>query len=198
MCAKHLLDKKIDFKAFCVWLAAVALLGSLLTYAYFVFIPFSQAPFDVGESQVRLVTDRDYFPASMDLINSANASVHMMMYDMRFYFSFPKSAINQVVEGMEDALARGVDVKIITSRKATVRDVLVTIDARNISIKYDSANTTSGANFIIIDSKIVIIGSSHLEHYSFEANREANVIIYSEALARQMEEYFNAAWVEYE
>ena len=197
MCAKHLLDKKIDFRIFCVWLIAAAMLGSLLTYAYFAFILSSRGPFDVGEDQIRLVTDRDYYPAVTGLINSANASVRMMMYDMRFYFSYPKSSVNRVVEGMEAALGRGVDVKIITSRKATVRDVLVTIDARNMSIRYD-ANTTSGANFIIIDSKIVIIGSSHLEHYSFEANREANVIIYSEPLARRMEAYFEKAWVEYE
>ncbi|MFH1236867.1 MAG: phospholipase D-like domain-containing protein [Candidatus Aenigmatarchaeota archaeon] len=198
MCAKHVPCGKIDFRIFCVWLAAAALLGSLLTYAYFAFSLSSRGPFDVGEGQIRLVTDRDYFPAVTGLISSANTSVHMMMYDMRFYFSFPKSSVNRVVEGMEDALGRGVDVKIITSRKATSRDVIVTIDARNMSIRYDSANTTSGANFIIIDSKIVIIGSSHLEHYSFEANREANVIIYSEALARQMETYFEKAWVEYE
>ena len=71
-------------------------------------------------------------------------------------------------------------------------DLVVGID----NIKLDNPNTTTHTKLIIVDGKIVLVGSTNWSHTAINKNHEANVLIYSEEVAQEFERYFSKIWSE--
>jgi len=65
---------------------------------------------------------------------------------------------------------------------------------RGINIIYDSRSVTTHSKLVIIDGRIVILGSTNFSYYGLEKNNEANVLIESEKISEQYEAYFNDLW----
>jgi phosphatidylserine/phosphatidylglycerophosphate/cardiolipin synthase-like enzyme len=49
---------------------------------------------------------------------------------------------------------------------------------------------------MIIDSQIVLVGSTNWSHFSLDKNHEANILINSKELAKEYEKYFEEIWKE--
>ena len=156
----------------------------------------AKPPAEIGENQVIPLNDREYFSTLKNLIDSANSSVHILMYNVNYYPSYPDSPSNLLIHALGNASERGVGVKIITDETPTEKPVLGILRERGVDIKFDSKDVTTHAKLIIIDSKIVIIGSTNWSYYSIDKNHEANVLINSESLAKEFEGYFGRIWVE--
>lgn len=160
------------------------------------FLSPAKTPADVGENQAIPLTDREYFRTVLKLVNSANFSVHVIVYDVNYYPDYPESPSNILLSALEEAVNRGIDVKVITDETPTEKPVLTILEEKGVEIKFDSKDITTHAKLIIIDSKIVIIGSTNWSYYSIDKNHEANVLINSASLAREFEGYFESIWVE--
>lgn len=160
------------------------------------FLSPAKIPTEIGENQVVPLNDRDYFRTVSKLIDSANVSIRMVMFDVKYYPDYPDSPGNFLLSSLENASARGVDVRIITDEYLTEKPVVSILRGNGIDIKFDSKEITTHAKLIIIDSKIVIIGSTNWSYHSIDKNHEANVIINSKSLAKQFEGYFGSIWVE--
>jgi phosphatidylserine/phosphatidylglycerophosphate/cardiolipin synthase-like enzyme len=153
-------------------------------------------PVSLEGNEIMALTDRDYFPQVSEAFAAASSSIHMLMYNVNYYTDYPDSNVNLLIDGLDAAAARGVDVRIIADEYTTDRPVLTLLKERGINIKYDSKDTTTHAKLIIIDSKIIIIGSTNWSHYALDKNHEANVVVNSPALAAQFEAYFEKIWTE--
>ncbi len=164
----------------------------------FVGIFFSQptGSVKIGENQATPLTDRDYFKTVDHLFNSANRSIRMIMFDIKYYPDYPDSPGNYLVYALGSAAERGLDVEIIVDEWLTEKPILTMLKDRGVRIKYDSPDITTHAKLIIIDSEIVIIGSTNWSYHSIDENHEANVIVRSGKLAKEFEDYFNKIWTE--
>ncbi len=153
-------------------------------------------PVSLEGNEVMVLTDRDYFPQVSEMLASADKSIHILLYSVNYYTDYPGSNVNLLIDSLETASARGLDVRIIADEYATEKPVISLLKERGINIKYDSKDTTTHAKLIIIDSKIIIIGSTNWSHYALDKNHEASVIINSPPLAAQLENYFEKIWME--
>jgi phosphatidylserine/phosphatidylglycerophosphate/cardiolipin synthase-like enzyme len=153
-------------------------------------------PVSLEGNEVMVLTDRDYFPQVSRMLASADKSIHILLYSVNYYTDYPDSNVNLLIDSLEAASARGLDVRIIADEYATEKPVISLLKERGINIKYDSKDTTTHAKLIIIDSKIIIIGSTNWSHYALDKNHEASVIINSPPLAAQLENYFEKIWME--
>ncbi|NIO19299.1 MAG: hypothetical protein GTN76_00765 [Candidatus Aenigmarchaeota archaeon] len=166
-----------------------------LVLGMFILSAFSNRPVDIDENQILLLTDRDYFDGVHTHLSQANQSIHMVMFDIKYYPEYPESLVNSLLTDLEEAANRGVDVRIITDEYLTEKPVVRILKENGIDIKFDSKETTTHSKLIIIDSKIVIIGSTNWSYHSIEKNQEANVIINSKPIAERFEGYFEGIWV---
>ncbi|MEE9323190.1 MAG: phospholipase D-like domain-containing protein [Candidatus Aenigmarchaeota archaeon] len=173
-------------------LTAVLLLGVVLGS----FLSPVKIPAEIGENQAIPVTDREYFQTVQNLIDSANSSIKVIMYSINYYPEYPDSRGHMLFFDLEEAAERGVDIKIITDQTPTEKPVLSILKDMGVEVKYDSKDVTTHAKLIIIDSKIVIIGSTNWSYYSIDKNHEANVLIRSPSIAKNFEGYFGSIWVE--
>ncbi len=168
-----------------------------LLCSYYFFITYTTYPVDIGSDQIIPVIDRDYFPYVHKILSEANDSVHMIMFDVKYYPDYPDSLENILINDLIKLVKNGTKVKIITDQFLTEKPVLTYLRKNGIEIKYDTEDQTTHPKLIIIDRKYVFIGSTNWGYYSIEKNHEANVLIYSRKLAEQFENYFEGVWMEF-
>ncbi len=143
---------------------------------------------------IAVINDRDYFQSVSEILSSANHSIHMIMFEIKYYPNYSSSNENKLLQRLTEAKKRGLDVKIVVDEYLTDKEAMAYLRDRGVNIKYDSPHITTHDKLIIVDKKIVIIGSTNWSHYALDKNREANVIIYSKLIAKEFNEYFKNVW----
>jgi len=187
---------------FSVILLLAAFLAGFIVSA-FVLTPemsFPACSFDGGE--ITAVVNDEYYDAVSEQILNAEESVYVIMFSMKAYSS------NNSVQQLEDMLIlandKGVDVKVLLDQSewhgsitSTTKENWKTKDyfeAGGVGVKMDDLKETTHVKMIIIDGKIVIIGSTNWTYSALERNNEASVIIENSELAQYYTEYFESLW----
>ncbi len=141
--------------------------------------------------------DRAYFTYVDRLLRSANSTIDIAMFELKYYPTYPDSHENELVNDLIDASERGVKVRaIVDEYDRHANDTISLLRSHGIDAKLDEKNITTHVKIIIIDGKIVVVGSTNWSYYALEKNHEASVVIYSKDVARRFEEYFSKIWRE--
>ena len=125
----------------------------------------------------------------VDLLDGAKGSIDIEIY----VFSS-----RDVVEALEHAKARGVEIRIIIEKDVVggendeiYRELL----AKGFNVRFASeAYKLTHAKFIIVDGKAVLVGSHNLSNSALYKNREASVIIRDAATVQEFEQAFAIDW----
>ncbi len=157
-----------------------------------------------GEVKVTLLNDRDYFPAVHPLLEGARRSIHVVMYELRYYKRYPGSAANRLAEALARAASAGADVRVVLehSRGWNVENAEKNrkagewLEERGVDVRYDHPHRTTHDKLIIVDGRYVVVGSTNWTHYALSRNHEASVLIESPEVAAEFEEYFQRLWEE--
>jgi phosphatidylserine/phosphatidylglycerophosphate/cardiolipin synthase-like enzyme len=145
-------------------------------------------------AEITPVVDRGYFDHAYRIISQARVSIHIASFEMKYYETFPDSQQNQLVRQLIYAKERGVDVKIVVDEFSEENNAFELLKENGIEMKHDGNETTTHAKLIIVDGKIVLVGSTNLSYYGLEKNHEANVLIEDEEVAAYYEGYFQELW----
>jgi len=125
----------------------------------------------------------------ISLIDGAEQTIDIEMYVF---------TSRDVVEALERAKARGVDVRIIVERNTISGgndEIYRELGAKGFNVRYASrVYALTHSKFMIIDGDIVLVGSHNFSNSALYENREASVIIRSEDIARQFGETFGTDW----
>lgn len=143
--------------------------------------------------------DNQYAPKVISLINNAKKSIHIVMFEMKFYEN--NNLAKKLLNALIGARYRGVEVKVLieggdywNNLSAIHNKTFEYLSYYNVSVKFDEQGKTTHAKFIVIDSEIIILGSTNWAYYSLSKNHEVNVIIKDPILAWKFEQYFNQLW----
>ncbi len=147
----------------------------------------------VDESYI-IINDDEYFDYVFELVDRAESSIHIVLFEIKYYDKYPDSDVNRLVEKLIEKNQEGVDVKIIVDQFLTDDRAVELLKKTGVDIKYDSTSRTTHSKLLIIDKKIVIIGSTNWSYYSFTKNRESNIALNNQEIAEQFENYFEEVW----
>jgi len=116
----------------------------------------------VDSAKVRAVTDGEYYVELHKVLSESTVSVHMVEFELKYYKTFPSSLQNQIVKDLIEAKKRGVDVKIVVDEFSNESNAFDILQQNGIEIRWDSENVTTHAKLVIVDGRIVLIGSTNL------------------------------------
>ncbi|MBI4453105.1 hypothetical protein HY636_00510 [Candidatus Woesearchaeota archaeon] len=137
--------------------------------------------------------------AMVDLINSAEKSVHCALFDLDLY---------EIIEALDNQFSAGVDVKIVVDNdnykeiKESYGKELgfdgsnLSVSGNNFSgfIKQDNSNQLSHNKFCVVDGKIVATGSFNPTFNDNNKNNNNLVVITSAYLSENYEDEFDELW----
>ena len=163
----------------------------------------------VESSNIKVIPieDREYYPVVIEKINNANVSIHIVMFEMKWYGNPDKDThkVSALGRALVAAEKRGVDVKIILDdgkgygfespqMVEWAQNWKEYFESHKIQVKFDWSNQTTHDKLVIIDGSIVIVGSTNWSTSALNYNHEADAIIESKEVAQQYENYFNSLW----
>jgi hypothetical protein len=153
-------------------------------------------------AEVEDISSRDYFFKTKEVIDSAEKSIHMSMFVVALRPSHKDSVVYKLCDALIEAKKRGVDVRVILDQNVNYYDDQKGIESKNeeaykylskngIDVFYDNKNKYTHSKALVIDEKIVIIGSTNWSYSAIERNNESSAIVWSPEFAKSILEEFS-------
>ncbi|MBN2518135.1 MAG: hypothetical protein JXB14_04780 [Candidatus Altiarchaeota archaeon] len=183
----NFLDKRL------LLLSAGILIGVAVAEVFYIVY----SPLVLPDGAIEIATDREYFDRAYQVLSNSQESIHIVMFSAN-YQTDPKyrdGHVNKLVNLLISAGNRGIDVKIIMDDFPEGNEKTVAyLRKNNIDARIIRFVGSTHDKLILVDGRIVIVGSTNWSYYSIDENHEANVIINDESVAAGFEGYFNLLW----
>jgi phosphatidylserine/phosphatidylglycerophosphate/cardiolipin synthase-like enzyme len=150
----------------------------------------------VDSAEIIPISDKGYFDHAHRILSGARKSIHIVSFEVKYYRSYPDSLENRLVRDLIYARERGVEVKVLVDDYSKENNAYDILRENKVEVKMDSNETTTHAKLIIVDGKIVLLGSTNLSYYGLEENNEVDVLIKDYRTGQYYERYFASLWGE--
>ena len=119
------------------------------------------------------IVGADFPKTVIPLLNSAQRNIDIISYDWRWYANQPGHPVQQFNIALVRARQRGVMVRVVLNSK----ELLPLLNSLGIDARPLSDKRTLHSKLILIDEKIVIIGSHNLTRNAFAHNIETSLVV---------------------
>ena len=178
--------------AFLLGLAlGIILAAEVMNYASLRMCPQTVCLRDV---EVIPISDRGYFPVVHKALQEAKKSIYIAAFELKHYPNYNGSNENVLVEDLVAARRRGLDVRIVVDEYSKENNAYDYLKANGVAVKQDPKDVTTHAKLILIDDRIVVLGSTNFSYFALDRNNEVDVLIVSENLAGYFRDYFERLW----
>lgn len=173
-----------------------AVLGLILFFLLSTFhVP---GPVALPAQDVQVIMDAQYFQVAKKLIQESKTSIHVMMFDMRYYEEHPNSPSNLLIKALMDAKKRGVRAEVILEAREDEdrttqgnRRTGKLLSAGGVEVLYDPLFKTTHAKCMVVDGEIALLGSTNWTYHALTNNNELSLLIRSREVANELINYFN-------
>ena len=153
----------------------------------------------VATAETRLIIDRQYYPCALNAIREAKKTINLAIFQIRYYPKYPESPSNLLIESLISAAKRGVEVEVCIERSEGYNEETNAFNlesakrlaANKVKVYLDNPEKTMHAKFLVVDGRLVLLGSTNWSYYSLNFNRETNVMVESKEMASQLLQYFS-------
>jgi len=152
----------------------------------------------IKECKIEILKDRDYYYAIKNDLRKANKTViiamYSIIYDPKDTFDWANDLIGELIK----AKKRGLNITIILEYRThfgLLDDNLRAYEyllGAGIKVKLDKDRDTDHMKLVIIDEKIVYLGSHNWSESSLHYNHEVSIRVVSESIAKALEEYLKS------
>jgi phosphatidylserine/phosphatidylglycerophosphate/cardiolipin synthase-like enzyme len=145
---------------------------------------------------VTLLTNKEYFPVLMKAVDEAREEIFISMFSFKTGVhkdSYPDRLLAQLAQ----AIRRGVKVKVILEDTGKYDENLNAqnlqtkklLEERGAEVYLDSPLTTTHTKLIVIDRRLVILGSHNFTQSALKYNNEISALLDRPDLAMQARNY---------
>ena len=178
----------------------VALCGLILIIASLSSVYAAEKPGAITADQsgckALLLTNEDYLPVLIKAIDEAQSEIFISIFSFKAGIhknSYP----DRIMGHLAKAVKRGVDVKVILETTGRLNDELNTqnrqtgkhLEEKGVKVYFDSPRTTTHTKMIVIDEKVLILGSHNFTQSALKYNNEISIMLSRPDLAKGARDY---------
>lgn len=151
----------------------------------------------MAEYEIHVLLDEEYYQHAKKDLEKANETILVAMYSMVYDPGDSFDWANDLIRELVYANERVVDVTVIIENRTFfgyMDDNLEAynyLSAHNITVRLDDETDTDHMKLVIIDDKIVYVGSHNWSESALYYNHETSVKIVSEDVAEIFKAYFD-------
>ncbi|MCX5848514.1 MAG: phospholipase D-like domain-containing protein [Deltaproteobacteria bacterium] len=143
-----------------------------------------------------LLTNEDYFPALLKAIEEARSEIFMSIFSFKAG-AHKNSYPDRILGHLAKAAQRGVTVFVILENTGSPYDELniqnrqtgKLLAEKGIKVYYDDPKTTTHTKLIVIDQRLVFLGSHNLTQSALKYNNEISILLDRPDLAKRSRDY---------
>ena len=146
--------------------------------------------------KMEILENREYYHSVRDAIKKANKTILVAMYSMIYDPEDPSDWANELLKELVQARKRGIEVKVIIEYRTYwgyLKKNVKAYDylrANGVNVRLDDETDTDHMKFVVVDGRIVFVGSHNWSESALYYNNEVSVKIVNESIAKIFEEYF--------
>jgi phosphatidylserine/phosphatidylglycerophosphate/cardiolipin synthase-like enzyme len=143
-----------------------------------------------------LLINTDYFPALLKVIDEAQSEIFMSIFSFKTGVQ-KNSYPDRILGHLAKAVKRGVKVNVILETTGDISDELniqnkqtgKLLAEKGIKVYYDDPKTTTHTKLIVIDQRLVILGSHNLTQAALKYNNEISILLERPDAAKRSRDY---------
>jgi len=139
------------------------------------------------------IIGKEYPIKVIPLIDAAKQSIKIIVYDWRWYPNEPGNPAQLFNQSIVRANRRGVEVKVISN----VQDVIAILKSQGCDARRPTTSKMIHAKMILIDDKILVLGSHNFTQSAFTMNYEISLILDDEQPLDNFINFFNNLYNNY-
>lgn len=120
-----------------------------------------------------VIIGREYPKIVTPLIEQAQHSLDILVFDWRWYAHEPNSRIQKFNQAVVNASLRGVKVTALVNNNI----VPTILQLSKLKVRRVGTKNLMHVKMVLIDKKILVLGSHNLTQRAFEVNHEVSLII---------------------
>jgi phosphatidylserine/phosphatidylglycerophosphate/cardiolipin synthase-like enzyme len=125
------------------------------------------------------------------LIEAAKNSIQIIVFDWRWYLTDPSNPVSLFNQALIRAARRGVKIEVISNSSEIVK----ILNSEKIQAKRIASKDLVHAKMMILDEKVLVMGSHNYTQAAFTTNHEISSIIYDDEQIIEYIKFFNALWL---
>lgn len=154
-------------------------------------------PFYDDVEGIAVINKRDYVPNMIKLFDNAQKTIHAVIYQTRYYENYPDGTNRQMYKALFRAVQRGVEVIIIADQSSWNPSSTMSnakfgdfMEENGVKVYFEPEDKTTHSKIVVVDSLYSVVGSTNWSFYALERNDESAVIVKSERLAADYDDFF--------
>lgn len=152
-------------------------------------------------AQIQPAIATDYPRVVTPILQSAGHSIDIMMYEWKWYSHERAGGVEKFNLAFQAAARRGVKVRCLLNIESMGHAItkINSITAQHLTmagceVKFGQIGVATHAKLIIIDGRIMVLGSHNVSKGSFSKNQEASIVVEGGSAVRPYSDYFNLLW----
>lgn len=145
---------------------------------------------------VKPLMNNEFYPVLLQAVDEAQKEIFIAVFSFKAGVH-PRSYPDVLVEHMGMAVRRGVQVKVILEDSGNCNDSLsrqnfktkALLEEKGVIVYLDSPVKTTHTKLVVVDERLVFIGSHNFTSSAFRHNNEISVLIDKPDLARNVRNY---------
>jgi phosphatidylserine/phosphatidylglycerophosphate/cardiolipin synthase-like enzyme len=133
------------------------------------------------------IISKNFSKMVIPLIEKAQHSIDVIVYDWRFYKNDPANAVSLFNSSLARASARGVNVRCLVQNISAIDN----LKALGCSARLLNSKRILHTKMMLLDRKGIIIGSHNYTQHAFTSNEEASIYVYFNNEENEFVTYFN-------
>jgi phosphatidylserine/phosphatidylglycerophosphate/cardiolipin synthase-like enzyme len=145
---------------------------------------------------VVVLKNNDFLPVLLKAIDEARDEIFISIFSFRAGVH-KRSYPDRILAHLGRAVKRGVDVKVVLEITGKTSDELSAqnrktkklLEEQGVVVYLDSPKKTTHTKLIVIDQRLVILGSHNWTQSALKYNNEISLLVESQELAREARDY---------
>lgn len=138
-----------------------------------------------------LIVGKDYSKKILKCIDDANVSIDILMFVWKWRMRDSTSDIALINQAILRAVRRGVKVSVFCNFKGMAEH----LNTLGINAKAWQKTKLMHAKGILIDDKLLLVGSHNLTEPAMTFNVEVSALLYDVDVCIQFKKYFSSLWL---
>ena len=138
------------------------------------------------------------------LVHAAQQTIDILMYEWKWYGHESAGGVQKLSLAIVAAARRGVCVRVLLNMES-MGHAITKINSRTANflrqygceVKLTPCGQVTHAKMMVIDKKILVLGSHNYSKAAFSRNQEASIIVYDVVGIKPYRDYFEGLWKQF-